>query len=441
MDYSFLQILHIGYLRDKSDKEHLVIDEEAAIIIRRIYKEYLEGVNCHNIARKLNDDLIPTRIEHMKKVGVNIGKSKNPRIIQYKIENGDTLKRISERFKIFPIEIMKLNNIIDYININENEKEKVVEEQQLLEGHILKIPKKIIWDDGMIREILRNEMYTGYIALGKTVNKSYKDRTKIRLSKEQWIRVPNCHEPIIDREVWLQVKEKLEKNTHNNRTTPKNLFAKKLYCSCCGRAMQRSRTKNKETDDYYISCKTVNKLGNFCDNRKVLIKSELEKIILDKINEQLSKYYDRENIEEKYNELLYSDINKKMEKLKLQFNNLEYSLSEKTNRLNLLYEDRMNNIISMEEFKILKSNIDNEIVKLNNERNNINSQIEELEKQINVDKTKKNELFEKYKHIDTLTREILDEFIDKIFIGTYNKVTNTRNIKILWNIDKKEEII
>ena len=443
MVYLFLQTLHIGYLRDTKDKEHLIIDEEASVIIRRIYKEYLEGVNCHKIAEKLNDDLIPTRIEHMKKVGVNIGKSKKPRIIQYKIENGDTLKSISKRYRVFPIEIMKLNNIIEYIDIDKDEKEKAIaiEEQQLIEGHILKVPKRIIWDDGMIREILRNEMYTGYIALGKTENKSYKDRTKIRLPKEQWIRVPNCHEPIIDREVWLQVKEKLKKNTHNVRTTPKNLFAKKLYCSCCGRAMQKSKIINKENDDYYISCKTVNKAGNFCDNRKVIRKKELEKVILDKINEQLSKYYDKQNIEDKYNELLYSDINKKVEKLKLQFNNLEYSLSEKTNRLNLLYEDRMNNIISLEEFKILKNNVDNEIIKLNSERNIVNSQIEELEKQISNNKTEKNDLFEKYKQIDTLTPEILNEFIDKIYMGTYNAVTNSRNIKIIWNIDKKEEIV
>ena len=152
----------------------------------------------------------------------------------------------------------------------------------------------------------------------------------------------------------------------------------------------------------------------------------------------MSKYYDKQNIEDKYNELLYSDINKKVEKLKLQFNNLEYSLSEKTNRLNLLYEDRMNNIISLEEFKILKNN---EIIKLNSERNIVNSQIEELEKQMSNNKTEKNDLFEKYKQIDTLTPEILNEFIDKIYMGTYNEVTNTRNIKIIWNIDKKEEIV
>ena len=101
----------------------------------------------------------------------------------------------------------------------------------------------------------------------------------------------------------------------------------------------------------------------------------------------------------------------------------------------------MNNIISLEEFKILKNNVDNEIIKLNSERNIVNSQIEELEKQMSNNKTEKNDLFEKYKQIDTLTPEILNEFIDKIYMGTYNEVTNTRNIKIIWNIDKKEEIV
>lgn len=439
MVYLFHQIHHIGYLRDTNDNEHLVIDEEASKVIKRIYKEYLDGVNCHKIAKGLNDDLIPTRIEHMKKVGVNIGKSKKTRIIKYKIENGDTLKSISERYKVFPIEIMELNNILEHIG--DNEKEKLIEEQKLIEGHILDIPKKIIWDDGMIREILRNEMYTGYLALGKTVNKSYKDRTKIRLPKEEWIRVPNCHEPIIEREIWEQVKEKLLQNTYNNRSNPKNLFAKKLYCSCCGRGMQRSRTINKEKDDYYISCKTVNKVGKFCDNRKNIRKSELEEIILAKINEQLDKYYNKEQVENKYNEILYSDINKQIEKLKLQFNNIEYSISEKTNRLNLLYEDRMNGVLSLDEFKILKGNIDNEMTKLNNDRITLNTQINELEKSKCQENFERNELFEKYRHIDKLTPEILNEFVEKIYMGTYNKVTNSRDIKIIWNVDKKEEIV
>ena len=433
-----LLIHYIGYLRDPNDSEHLIIDKEASTVIRRIYDEYLSGINCHCIARKLNDDLIPTRIEHMKKVGVNIGKSKKPRIIKYEIENGDTLKSISEKYKVFPIEIMELNNILEIID--NSQKKNFIEEQKLITGHIIEIPKRIIWDDGMIREILRNEMYTGYLALGKTVNKSYKDRTKIRIPKEDWIRVPNCHEPIIEREKWEKVKAQLLKNTYNNRTTPKNLFSKKLYCYCCGRGMQKGRTIKNDQDDYYISCKTVNKIGKFCDNRKNVRKSELEKLILEKINEQLDKYYNKREIVNEYNNIFFKDINKEIQKLKIESNNIEYSLSEKTNRLNLLYEDRINKVLSLDEFKMLKNNIDNDMIELNMKKQEINMQISNLEKKVNTDEFQKNELFEKYRKVEKLTIEILDEFVKKIYMGKYNEITNSRDIKIIWNTDKKEEI-
>ena len=63
----------------------------------------------------------------------------------------------------------------------------------------------------------------------------------------------------------------------------------------------------------------------------------------------------------------------------MQYNNLEYTLTEKTNRLSILYEDRVNGTLTLEEFKTLKQNIDNEILKYSNERNNIDLQIKELE--------------------------------------------------------------
>ena len=153
------------------------------------------------------------------------------------------------------------------------------------------------------------------------------------------------------------------------------------------------------------------------------------------------KYYDKEQIESQYNEILYNDKGKELEKLKLQLNNVEYSISAKTDRLNLLYEDRMNGVLSLEEFKVLKSNIDDEMIKLNNNRNELNSRITELDNEKNKDKFERNELFEKYRRIDKLTPEILNEFVEKIYMGTYNKVTNSRDMKIIWNVDRKEEIV
>ncbi len=333
------------------------------------------------------------------------------------------------------------NKVKNDMNLKNNISLEEIEEQELIEGHILKIPKKIIWDDGMIREILRNEIYTGCLVYGKTVNKSYKDRTKIRISRQEWNKVLNCHEAIIERDVWEKVRDKLLSNTNNTRTTGKNLFAKKLYCSCCGRGMQKSKDTRNGQGDYYISCRTVNKVGRFCDNRKQIAKSVLEKIILDKINEQLDKYYDKKIVEDKYNDIKYGNIANQIEKLKMQYNNLEYTLTEKTNRLSILYEDRVNGTLTLEEFKTLKQNIDNEILKYSNERNNIDLQIKELEEQRLKNDFEQNELFEKYRRIEALTPEILNEFVEKIYLGKYNEASNSREIKIIWNIDKKEEIV
>ena len=101
----------------------------------------------------------------------------------------------------------------------------------------------------------------------------------------------------------------------------------------------------------------------------------------------------------------------------------------------------VNGTLTLEEFKTLKQNIDNEILKYSNERNNIDLQIKELEEQRLKNDFEQNELFEKYRRIEALTPEILNEFVEKIYLGKYNEASNSREMKIIWNIDKKEEIV
>lgn len=74
-----------------------------------------------------------------------------------------------------------------------------------------------------------------------------------------------------------------------------------------------------------------------------------------------------------------------------------------------------------------------------NLKNNIS--LEEIEEQRLKNDFEQNELFEKYRRIEALTPEILNEFVEKIYLGKYNEASNSREIKIIWNIDKKEEIV
>ena len=49
--------------------------------------------------------------------------------------------------------------------------------------------------------------------------------------------------------------------------------------------------------------------------------------------------------------------------------------------------------------------------------------------------TKNKKIFSKYKTLESLNKAIIDEFIDKIYIGKLNEETNTRDIEIKWNFE------
>jgi len=100
----------------------------------------------------------------------------------------------------------------------------------------------------------------------------------------------------------------------------------------------------------------------------------------------------------------------------------------------LLYEDRANGIIDVAEFSMIKDKNSMDI-------NNFQERLRQIEKELNNLNQKKAEkldtekILKKYKKIENLNRTVLDEFISKIHIGYYNPETETRNIKIEWNID------
>ena len=63
-----------------------------------------------------------------------------------------------------------------------------------------------------------------------------------------------------------------------------------------------------------------------------------------------------------------------------------------------------------------------------------NKKIEERQKIVKKEKVKtKKNIFKKYRHIEELSIEIVEDFIDKILIGSYDETTNSRDIKIIWN--------
>ena len=109
-------------------------------------------------------------------------------------------------------------------------------------------------------------------------------------------------------------------------------------------------------------------------------------------------------------------------------------MAKTKNYLKNLYEDKVNGIINTEQFKELVSDYNSNESIYNDQIKSIDNEIEFYKKkEIATNDNKK--IFSKYKTLESLNRVIIDEFIDKIYIGKLNEETNTRDIQIKWNFE------
>ena len=113
---------------------------------------------------------------------------------------------------------------------------------------------------------------------------------------------------------------------------------------------------------------------------------------------------------------------------------IEKQISKTINYLKSLYEDKVNGVITTEQFKDLIADYNKNEDMYSNQLNEINNEIAYY--QMKEESSKNNEkIFSKYQELKKLNRVIVDEFIDKIYIGKLNEETNSRDIQIKWNFE------
>lgn len=293
------------------------------------------------------------------------------------------------------------------------------------------IRKKCKWCDQMIKKILTDEVYIGNLVQSKTTNVSYKNKKKIKKDKEDWIRVENTHESIISTENWLKVQERLKHRVRANKNGYYNPFVHKLYCKCCGKVY----TRTGDCNHVYFRCKDQNEKYKSCDNRNSISKDELNNFALNKINELLNRFYNEEQLKEfkekdTDNDLFKSRINS----LNKELIDVNKELQNKKTYFEHLYEDKINGLLDTEEYMILKSKYKDDSEKLENRVIKIKEELNLINEKKNVLKNKKT-VYSKYKHIDCIDIDIVSDFIDRVYIGKYDKKTKTRDMKIVWNFE------
>ncbi len=287
--------------------------------------------------------------------------------------------------------------------------------------------ENIKWNANAIKTILTNELYLGHLIQGKRTTVSYKNHKIRKKNISEWVRVENTHEAIIDKNTFDMVQSLMKERTKPLKSTGSvHLFSGKVFCLECHHYM---RKKNSSRHEYLVCSASYN---GTCSNKKAIRFDKLSQIVLESIYQKISMFYDEMVFKNCHIHQLDCSCSSKISLLKNQLIDMQNRLSQVENYLESLYEDKVNGIITLNEFQSLAT-------KYRGQKKSFLQQIRFLRENISYyqdgEKSlqKSLNLFLKDKKLD---RIMIQEFINKIYIGQFNDDCLNRVIKIDWNFRK-----
>lgn len=211
-----------GYRKDPENKKHLVIDEDAARVMRDIYRRRIDGASAKHIADELN------------RLGV---------LSPMAYKNSRGLPHPTGGFADVP---------------------------------------DAKWSARAVIRILQEETYTGVLLQGRQETHDHKLKDIVRKPAEEWVRIENAHEPIIPKQKFEMVHKIAGLDT---RTAPDGeavyLFSGLLVCGCCGGRMTRKTNTVTGKKYIYYYCPTGKKKG--CDHPVMLKEDDLITCVLESL--------------------------------------------------------------------------------------------------------------------------------------------------------------
>lgn len=189
-----------GFEKSKTEKNKLVIDEEAASVVRRIFGMSCEGMSNMRIAAALNSEGVDTPLAYRRRTG------------------------------------------------------------RTLRGDHSAVRGGGVWSDKNVRTILTDERYTGVQVSGKTRKPKPGSRSTSRLPESEWIKVPGAHEAIVSDDVFAQANAGITRFKIGSAPKQSTLFAGKIRCGSCGRALKYISSDNPS---YYCNGVRLN-IGAGC---------------------------------------------------------------------------------------------------------------------------------------------------------------------------------
>lgn len=355
-----------GYKKDPENKYHLIVDEEAAKVVKLIFEKYLEGYGTMQIADYLSEQKIPIPSDYNKK-------KRGTKSITYGL-----------------------------------------------------------WAQSTVRFILSNEIYTGTVIQGKRKKLSFKSKKFIDVPEEDWVRVPNMHEAIVSVEDYERAKRIIESTKGSRVVENDYLFKGLLRCyDCKGYIGIRSPDKN---GNIYGRCQRYGRYGKFdvCSPHNFNYQVFEESMIL--VLKEICKEYSNKKRLEEIAKRSKSKEDKELD-LKNRLKTYESQIQKETRKLELLYEDRLSEIITVDSYIENANRIKTQVKEYQERIKDIQQELSGEENSKNKDE-KLNNLVDEFLNMEKPTKEIIREFIDKIEIHSDKQVDIYFNFKPLQELSE-----
>ena len=213
-----------GYQKDVANKNHLVVDERSGAVVKDIFRMAASGSLPIEIARTLNAQCVPS-----------------PAVYRCMTHEGLDVNQYSQRQE---------------------------------------------WTSATITKMLRNVVYLGHIAQGKTTKVSFKSHLTVSNPREDWIVVENTHEALVDAETFDLVRRRTTARTCEKKGEFFNLFSGIAKCADCGRNMSATGTRKKGSPANLVCGGYKLYGGDECSNHFIDY-NVLYEIVLTSLKEQL----------------------------------------------------------------------------------------------------------------------------------------------------------
>lgn len=358
-----------GYVRDPMDKHHLVIDEETAPTVRRIFAMRASGMGYRAIAIALNEEGILS-----------------PGSLYYQRQGRPDPRNVNHK-----------------------------------------------WAGTTVRTIVRKEVYIGNMVQGKLGTLSYKSRKLIQKPEDEWIRVENTHEPLISRDVWDICVGLDQKKVRKSPTADgiKSIFTGLVYCADCGFKMrnhiERFTYKDGRPGRYSsFICGNYARSGKSVCPIHLIYESALTQLVLADIKEKAQCVkLDRDSLAEQIACLKAKETHSRLASLEQELKSATARLSELEHLMQNLYEDKCSGAVPQTVFQTLMK-------KYEAERAEKAAALPELEKKVKEQHENRQDagqwmdIISRYTEITALDESILFELVDRIEVGNTQIIDGQR---------------